>query len=519
MSLTPAQEEFTGLPLQGSIFLEGPAGCGKTIAAIARLDRILANFRSDQILILVPQRSLGVPYQDFINLNRTIQGGLPNILTIGGLARRMIDLFWPVITKEAGFSETAQYCMEKVVAPYVEQGFFRSVTIEKNRLYGQLLDNLNKSAVVGFPLNELAIRLKNTSTLPPELSIAYDQVQTCALEFRKYCLQNRLLDYSLLIQVLVNHVWTKAVCREYFFKTWRGLIAENVEEDVPAAHDLIKQWIPEMGSSLVIYDQNGGYRQFLGADPVSAYSIKSDCNQNIMLNEPISENDDLQRFRVEFSNCIQHKKSQSIDLDFSKVVEVRDYHFYPEMIQHVCREIKQVIDFGNVPLEDIVVVSPYLSDALNFALDTTMAGMGIPVNSSRPSRKYLAEPAVRAILTFSRLAHPQWELPVTSLDFRGALMIIIPGLDIVRADLVTRTLFSDRRPQEGLRSFDTLTNRTMQERITFVVGEKLEALRDWIELYQSDSPQPLDVFLSMLYGELLSQNGFGLYADYASAEM
>lgn len=529
VKLTPAQEEAVKLPVNDSIFFEGPAGSGKTTAALARLEKIQANFRGDQVLILVPQRSLGAPYQELIHTSRSIRGGLPSILTIGGLARRLVELFWPVIAEEAGFhfaagqpmflsTETAQYCMERVITPFLDQGFFRSVTIEKNRLYGQLLDNLNKSAVVGFPLNELSLRLKHTNTLTPELSIAYDQVQICTQEFRNYCLQNRLLDYSLLIDVLVNHVWPKSICQDYFFRTWRVLVAENVEEDVPVAHDLVKQWVPEMDSSLVIYDLNGGYRQFLGADPISAVSIKENCSQNTVFDVPLSMDDNLQRFRMEFTSCIQHKKSQPINLDFSRVMEIRDYHFYPEMIQDVCLQIKRLIEIDNITPDEIVIVSPYLSDALNFSLDTAMSGMGIPVRSSRPSRKYLAEPVVRALLTFARLAHPQWNLPVTSLDLRGALMVVIPGMDVVRADLVARTLFSDRRPHEGLRSFDTLTNRIMQERITFVVGEKLEAIRRWLEHYQSESPQPLDVFLSMLYGELLSQSGFGLHADYPSAE-
>ncbi len=529
IKLSSAQEGVVDHPLQGSIFLEGPAGSGKTTAALARLGKILAEVRGDQVLILVPQRSLGSPYQEFINTNRSLRGGIPSILTLGGLARRLVELFWPVVAEDAGFpsavgqpqflsTETAQYCMERVIAPFLDQGYFRSVTIEKNRLYGQLLDNLNKSAVVGIPLSELSHRLKHTNTLTPEFSIAFDQVQTCAEEFRNYCLENRLLDYSLLIEVLVRHIWPRSICREYFFKTWRGLIVENVEEDVPAAHDLVKQWIPEMDSSLVIYDRNGGYRQFLGADPVSAYSIKDTCAQKLVLDQPVSTNENLQRFRMEFSHCIQHKKSQTTDLDFSAVVEVRDYHFYPEMIQEICREIKALTETGSTSPDNIVIVSPYLSDALNFSLDMTMTRMGIPVRSSRPSRKYLTEPVVRAILTLARLAHPQWNLPVTSLDLRAALMVVIPGLDVVRADLVARTLFSDRRPQEGLRSFDTLTNRVMQERITFMVGEKLEAIRGWLERYRSGSPLPLDVFLSTLYGELLSQSGFTLYTDFPAAE-
>ncbi len=171
--------------------------------------------------------------------------------------------------------------MERVISPFIEQGFFRSVTIEKNRLFGQLLDDLNKSAVVQFPLEELSARLKNTTLVPPETLIAYDQVQTCVLEFRNFCLQNNLLDYSLLIETLVNHIWTKEFCRDYFFRTWRALITDNIEEDVPVSHDLIRQWIPNMDSSLLIFDNDAGYRQFLGADPISAHSLKASCQGSV----------------------------------------------------------------------------------------------------------------------------------------------------------------------------------------------------------------------------------------------
>lgn len=528
IQLTPTQEEAVKQPINTSIFLEGPAGSGKTTSALAYLNNALKEFRGDQILILVPQQSLGLPYRNFINSNRSIKGGLPAILTVGGVARRLTELYWPLFSRDAGFTkligqpqflstETAQYCMEKVVSPFLDRGFFRSVSIENNRLLGQLLDDLNKSAVVGIPLVELSGRLKNTTLITPELSIAYDQMQTCVQEFRLFCYQNNLLDYSLLIEFFVQHLWPSQIIQDYFFHTWRVLIAENTEEDVPVAHDLLKQWIPHMGASLVLFDQDAGYRQFLGADPISAFSVSEVCQRNLHF-QTLDQNLNIQHLRAELISCIDHKKSEAESLNFSPSLDIRDYHFYPEMIQSISREIGDLITKEDIPPDQIVIVSPYLSDALNFSLETNLAEMHVPVISARPSRKYLAEPSVRAMLAYARLAHPQWELPVSRHELRGALMMTIPNLDIVRADLVVRTLFSDRHPEQGLRSFDELANRSMQERITFSVGEKLQVIREWIEVYKAQPPQPLDVFLSMLYGELLSQTSFSLNTDFQAAE-
>jgi hypothetical protein len=90
-------------------------------------------------------------------------------------------------------------------------------------------------------------------------------------------------------------------------------------------------------------------------------------------------------------------------------------------------------------------------------------------------------------------------------------MQALPNLDIIRADLITQTLYS---PASGLKSFDIITNPQMQERITFAYGKKMEDIRKWLQDYGSNDAQPLDIFLSRLFGELLSQKGFGLFGQY-----
>ncbi len=82
-------------------------------------------------------------------------------------------------------------------------------------------------------------------------------------------------------------------------------------------------------------------------------------------------------------------------------------------------------------------------------MDMTLANLGIPLRSSRPSRKYLAEPAVRAVLVLCQAGSSPVVSSAVRTELRGALMVVIPDLDVVRADLIVRTLYSDRRPEEG----------------------------------------------------------------------
>ena len=54
------QQALLQAPLETKIFLEGPAGCGKTSAVAARLLTMLeTGVEGDSILLLVPQRTLG----------------------------------------------------------------------------------------------------------------------------------------------------------------------------------------------------------------------------------------------------------------------------------------------------------------------------------------------------------------------------------------------------------------------------------------------------------------------------
>lgn len=183
------QNQIAQAALNKKIFLQGEPGSGKTTAGLARLAYLLENgIPAEQILILLPQRTLAKPYYDYISRTPLPPGGVPTIVTLGGLSQRTIQLFWPAISAEAGFAqphqpplfltlETAQYYMAKVVEPFLAMGYFEQLVIDRNRLYSQLLDNLNKAALVGFAHTTLGERLKQAWNGQPQHLILFDQVQ------------------------------------------------------------------------------------------------------------------------------------------------------------------------------------------------------------------------------------------------------------------------------------------------------------------------------------------------------
>ena len=512
-SFNDEQEAVIKAPIERSIFLFGVSGTGKTTAALGRLKKLLHQYPGYKILIIAPQQSLANPYRQFVFEKSSHNGSLPTVTTVSGLSRGLIKKFWPLISSNIGFEspekppiflslETAQYCVSKIVDPLLENGYFQSVTIERNRLFSQILDNLNKTALAGIPIDEIALRLKSTSNNTSILYIAFDQVQECARKFREYCLGNNLVDFSLLVSSFRNHLWPIESCRNYLYTRYNALIADNLEEDTPFAQELIKDWIKSFNSALLIYDEGGGYRTFLGANAEEAFNLKEECQTTYQFKQEFTISEDLKSFRLGLNACIQKEKNDSIEYEIPPRTELALYRFYPEMISETCIKVRKLP-------RDIVILSPYLSDSLKFSMTEKLISLDIPTITSRPSRMYINAPEVKALLIFAKLSHPNWKMRISFFEFRHSIMQFIPNLDVIRADLIARTLFSKNENEVPIRSFDAINNIQLKE--------KIETLRNWLIDYLDNEPKPLDIFFQNLYGQLLSQKGFQFHDDFNAA--
>lgn len=529
MELTSNQAEILDFPLEKKTFVRGEAGTGKTTTAVARLLRLLnSGVTAESILVLLPQRPLTWPYSHAVSQPDLPPGSRVSILTIGGLARRMDELFWPLLAEKAGFThpeitpqfltiETTQYFLSLIVDPLRQKGYFDGIAIEPIRLYSQILDNLNKTAVVGFPPEEIASRLRSAWTGNQADARYFDQAQDCAVQFRQYCKDHSLLDFSLQIEVFAHSLWKEESFEKYIKSRYRHLIYDNVEEDYPTAHGIIRDWLPELESAMLIMDDSAGYRSFLGADPISASRLSDHTEKTFRLTDPLKIPDSLRIFRNELKTNLRQDPPNNNDLSLPMAdVQLRYNRFVPQMLDGIILSIKNHIDKGIRP-GDIAILSPFVSDALRFSLQIRLEKEGIPLTTHRPGRELRNEPAVRCLFSLAKLAYPQWGRKVTSLEFRETLMTSIAGLDLLRADLLAGIILSRKPEGEPLNPFSSLKPE-MAERITYQVGEKYETLRSWISNCRQNEPMELRVFFSRCFGELLSQKGFGFHSSYDMAD-
>ena len=532
-TLTKAQEAAGAAPYDRAIFLEGPAGTGKTTAGVQRLlNLVQSGVAASSILVMTPVRPLAKPYSEALRRTRLRPGSIPALVTAGGLARRNVELFWPLVSRQAGFArpdsppvfltlETAQYHMARIARPLLENGYFESVTIDRNRIYSQIIDNLNKAAVVGFPYTEIGRRLHEAWLGDESQLRVYNDAQECATRFREYCLRHNLLDFSLQVEVFRQHLWSLPECRDYLTRSYRHLIVDNLEEDTPFAHDLLRDWLPQVDSALLIYDQEAGYREFLGADPDSGAALKVLCAEHLTLNQSFVASPELNALGARLANALRQPVAAQPPVAPEAVRQTllfrEDMRFYPEMLDWVAGQIADLVDGGVTPGE-IVVLAPFLSDSLRFSLTQRLAQAGIAARSHRPSRALRDEPAARSLLTLTALANPDWQRTPEQFDVSYALMQAIDGLDPVRAQLLTKIVYRSKANAPGLSSFEQI-NPDMHERISYVLGGRYDTLRVWLaDLQRRRSPATLDHFLSRLFGEVLSQAGFGFHDNFDASQ-
>ncbi len=507
--------DFIGQP---SLFLSGPASSGKTSAALLRLHRILTSqseHSNQALLVLVPQRSLAQPYHHFLREINLPEGKQVSIQTMSSLVLRMISLFWPVIASHQIFLhpyeqprfltlETSQFYMAQIVKPMIDQGRFNNVTLPLFRLYSQIIDNLNKSALVGFPHTEIGQRLSSAWIGDSARQNVFTDVQEAVNKFRAYCLENNLVDYSLQVELFYNILWPNQTFQKYISNQYPHLIYDNSEEDPPYVHDIIAQWLPGLKSALIIHDDQAGYRSFLGADPRSSLSLEQLCQQSLVATENFVSSEPLQELRDCFRNLKDCQPSQEL---IKQTIGFSGQHlrFFPELLEELTRQIEELRVEPGGEDKSIAILAPYVSDSLRFSLSHHLQSIGLQISLRKPSSSLNQDPVIKTLIILSKFAHPSWEMRVSFPGTAVALTKAIDGLDLNRAHLLLGSF-----DPENLQ-LTTLPEPVQTERISQVLIDRYQELHGW--LLSTDPAEPLDSFLSRLFGEMLSQPGYGFESN------
>lgn len=150
---------------------------------------------------------------------------------------------------------------------------------------------------------------------------------------------------------------------------------------------------------------------------------------------------------------------------------------------------------------------------MRFLLSSELGNHHIDSTSHRPSRALRDEPVTRCLLTLSALAHPDWKILPTIHELSFAFMQALGNLDLTRSYLLAKHCIQTSSKEGCLDDFENFP-AGLQERITFFAGSRYQTLVNWLRDYKNLPPQSLDHFLIRLFGELLSQPGFGFHNNF-----
>lgn len=513
--LTQAQETAVAWPAdEGSHrALVGPAGAGKTTALIQRVAYLLQQgVPGYSILVLVPDRQVQNRFREL--LDRVIEGphSRVEVFTYFSLARRMVNLFWPLVARDAGFEhperaprfinfELAQYLMQNAIEPLLDAGYFEGLAIRPTHLITQLLDNLNRAAINGYPYTEVAERLKGGWPGDVDHLLYFDQAQAAAAAFRQECLNRGVLDAPLTAEVFHQQLIREPQFWRYFTERYRQLIVDNVEEMVPTAHELVRKLIPVTDSALIAFDEGGGYRYLLGADVQGARELVHALDHRMPIDGSFTSSPPMLAFGRTVAGFLDVGAGRPPVRD-AALPELRliGRPYRSQMMEEVAREIARLVREGVAP-DEIAVIAPYVDGVLRFTLREALGAEDVPVRVVRRYQLLRDEPIVRAMLTLAAVAHPEWDVQPASFDVTEGLHLLISGLDFIRARLLVQQLYAaDAGELRPVAEADP----DAVERIAQPVLERYADIQQWLADYRNqDAHEPLDHFLRRLFEMLM----------------
>lgn len=519
--LTPTQQEAVDA---GKIsFLLGAAGTGKTTALQERLLRLLrAGEPAYTILVLVAEPEQQQGYLDAVH-----QSGLGpyadlKIATYNRMAQEMVALFWPLVARPAGFAhpyqppsflsyDLAQLLMWTIVEPMITAGAFANLRLRPQQIVSQLLDTLNRAALNGLSLDEAIARQIDTWAGGQERIIHLQDAAKAARSFRQSCLDNSLLDLSLVIEVFDTQLVQHPEFQRYFSERYRHLIVDNVEEFTPAGQNFVHNLLTTTQTTAIAYDAGGGYKRFMAADPAGANRFRSRSQYVFEFGPSFVAPPQMAHLANLVENHLMHTSKPTIDAE-QALVSVINGRYRREMIANLIPLLQNIVNEEGVPPREIAIITPYLDGALRYSLTQALKQAGLPYFLLRRRSSPREEPRVRAWLTWLALAHPDWDVHPSTYDVAEALTLSIHDLDPARAELLTERLYRPDVPD--LLPIAELPDRLV-ERVGMQFAGLVEELRVW--LANGNGRTPIDAFLYDLFNQLLSQKRFQPTPDVAGA--
>jgi hypothetical protein len=485
------------------LIYSGPVGSGKTAALINKyLELVEEGIRSDRILVLTRSTL------DVSRWRRELKApalGKLNVHTYFGFVQEQLTSYWPMVEDRLPgrlrFSlpvfmtvEASHYLMMQLVEEKLDQGGFRDVRSTSDAISIQLIDNLNLAAVSKIPLEKAFVRLRLLGAVGgAEKQAAFRDAIELMKRFRENCLQNRSIDYSLMVELYNDILFSDERYLARLHDSYHYLIVDDIDETVPVAQDLIVDFLKKAKGVFLAYNPRGGHTDFFGAYPEG---VEKNILPLCMVQEQKNENfeGDMEVFASSLEGILRGKTAdvKSMALLSGQIVE----DLRGAMLEEVANRITKLVESGTKPGE-IAVISPFVDKVLEFDLGHRLAERGIELEGLSRSRRLLDQPFAQAMVTLAALCHRQWQI---SLNYSALVqcMGLLLELDPIRAGLLAERIMKNDN------NLPDIDEEGLRDRIGYRNAEKYQELYEWVKSREGQEDADLRLLFQQIFAELLA---------------
>ena len=470
------------------MLLVGPGGAGKTEKLWQRYRYLARNCRTDSIFVLLWNARDVRDWRERVDFPR---GGPIQVYTYFGWVQREIRRCWPRLSPwgerwlEPEFLtvETSQFALLRHLEP--RRADFAALATSPERLAIQLGSCLVLAGLNGIIPGEIGSRLEAAGPdRSPGLFAAAQQVLDSYIAALK---EAGTLDYGLAVNLyrsLLGAPWYRRSLAQY-----RHVLADDVDEQSPAAHDLLAALLEEAESAVLAFGTDGGHSGFFGADRQGGWQRFGRIARITPVRCPGQR---LGAGRA-LGLSILTGRTATVGLK-GPTIEMVQEDLRSELLNRVAERVVRFLDQGVAPKE-VAVIAPQVDTVLEHTLSLRLEEEGVPLAVQAKNRRLVDEPYVRAMMTLALLGHPQWEQEGGVPDLAQSLQLLLK-LDPVRAWLLSRQIRgSALAPLE----------MWQRERVGFRASKGYDLLARWLEEYRRGPEQPIDLFFQRVFGELLSR--------------
>lgn len=348
------------------------------------------NFRSKNIMLLVPNNATKLNYESKIDFNFSEE---LNITTYASFIKKELVKFWPIVFDKCNkikkevvsptfiSSSLTDYILNNNIKQKRNlEGYFEDLTCTNKNISMSISTNINKAALSLIDFNTIGEKIylskKNRDSI---MRFSYSQMNEIINYYIDTLLHNAMLDNSLSIYLYNKYLLQDEEYIEYLKLQIEYLVVESLESCSTAEVDFI---------NLV---QGYSKDTYLFFNKTRDYSVFNNIDMEYIQENLISKYEEDMNI---VKNNIEIEDLYSLDVK----LELNDSsQLYGEMIDEVSNKIINLYEKG-INLNEIAIISPINNTILDYQITNKLKDNNINVFNVKKDRKIIDYPYSNALL-------------------------------------------------------------------------------------------------------------------------